>query len=357
MDHWLSSGNNKSDSNKSDAKANCAPPQAHFFCTCGSPSPPSPLLFDSSSSISAPCVHHSPLVFFLCVPVSFSEIKWNDPQASSPPSWLSLFVSLLCFALRNFCFSMFYVISQSSRKWLGNWANNNSSISLGYSYSHNSNESNNNNNWHHARIRIITKMSDQAAIRPMSNVQFVPRPWILYPSPVHVVASVSGQVCQPVAQIMYCQVFLTFFSHSPSFSPSLSLSDCAFCAVHFIFGWSVIKSEDEANASASVAAAAAGSAPRLTNCCAFIASPPSPSLPADPLSTAAAVVALLSMRITSHCLRLNANEMRSGPQSSSSSYEHFPSTSLEQPKENFALRNSFAIWRGILLSALTHLQS
>lgn len=182
-------------------------------------------------------------------------------------------------------------------------------------------------------------MSDQAAIRPMSNVQFVPRPWILYPSPVHVAASVSGQVCQPVAQIMYCQVFLTFFSHSPSplsLYPSLplSLSDFAFCAVHFIFGWSVIKSEDEANASAS-AAAAAGSAPRLTNCCASLAPPP--TLPADPLSTAAAVVALVSMRITSHCLRLNANEMRSGPQSSSSSYGHFPSTSSEKPKENFAI--------------------
>lgn len=41
-------------------------------------------------------------------------------------------------------------------------------------------------------------MSDQAAIRPMSNVQFVPRPWILYPSPVHVAASVGGQVFLPL---------------------------------------------------------------------------------------------------------------------------------------------------------------
>lgn len=333
MDHWLSSGNNKSDSNKSDAKANCAPPQAHFFCTCGSPSPLLPSLRQFVFDLCPLCPSQS-FGFFVCVPVSFSEIKWNDPQASSPPAWLSLFVSLLCFALRNFCFSMFYVISQSSRKWLGNWANNNSSISLGYSYSHNSNESNNNNNWHHARIRIITKMSDQAAIRPMSNVQFVPRPWILYPSPVHVAASVSGQVCQPVAQIMYCQVFLTFFSHSPSLFLSVSLSFslplwlCLLrCPFHIWLVCHKVRGRGERI--------------RTRRCCCcwlcskanqllrLSCSPSPPTLPADPLSTAAAVVALVSMRITSHCLRLNANEMRSGPQSSSSSYGHFPSTSLE----------------------------
>jgi len=86
---------------------------------------------------------------------------------------------------------------------------------------------------------------------------------------------------------MYCQVFLTFSHFVLLFIYFFVLFSLS---ISYLV-WSVIKSvvKDVANAFVSC------SAPRLT---------------ADPLSKAAAVVALVLMRITSNYLKLNVNEIR-----------------------------------------------
>lgn len=91
-----------------------------------------------------PPLHHFDLEHFFCPvwPVSFSEIKWNDPhglfffffffscpflistaQLPRNPRNALCWKLLFLYVLRNFTRQK----KRTSRKWLGNWANNNSS--------------------------------------------------------------------------------------------------------------------------------------------------------------------------------------------------------------------------------------